>query len=49
MEGHCPEQTAALLDVRLTTVRWHLASMFRKTGTGRQAELVRALLSLRRL
>ena len=43
------EKIAAMLDVRLTTVRWHLASLFRKTGTSRQAELVRALLSLRRL
>jgi DNA-binding CsgD family transcriptional regulator len=49
MQGHSPEQIAGMLDVRLTTVRWHLASLFRKTGTSRQAELVHALLSLRRL
>lgn len=48
MQGHSPEQIAALLDVRLSTVRWHLASLFRKTGTSRQDELVRALLSLQR-
>jgi len=32
--------------VKTTTVRWHLVSMYRKTGTNRQAELVRLLLSL---
>jgi DNA-binding CsgD family transcriptional regulator len=46
-QGQSPEQIAAMLDLRLSTVRWHLASLFQKTGTARQAELVRALLSLR--
>lgn len=46
MAGDSPEQAAALLDVKISTVRWHLASMFRKTGTRRQAELVRLLSSL---
>lgn len=44
--GDSPEQAAAFLDVKISTVRWHLASMYRKTGTNRQAELVRLLLSL---
>ena len=44
--GDSPEQAAAFLDVKTSTVRWHLASMYRKTGTNRQAELVRLLLSL---
>ncbi|MDI1263303.1 MAG: hypothetical protein PS018_08605 [bacterium] len=46
MTGDGPEQAATFLDVKISTVRWHLASMFRKTGTKRQAELVRLLLSL---
>jgi hypothetical protein len=29
--------------VKISTVRWHLASMYRKTATNRQAELVRLL------
>lgn len=46
MAGDSPEQAAVFLEVKTSTVRWHLASMFRKTGTSRQAELVRLLLSL---
>ncbi len=46
MTGDSPEQAAAFLEVKTSTVRWHLASMYRKTGTNRQAELVRLLLSL---
>jgi DNA-binding CsgD family transcriptional regulator len=46
MMGDNPEQAAAFLEVKISTVRWHLASMYRKTGTNRQAELVRLLLSL---
>jgi DNA-binding CsgD family transcriptional regulator len=46
MMGESPEQAAAFLDVKTSTVRWHLASMYRKTDTNRQAELVRLLLSL---
>ena len=46
MMGDSPEQAAAFLNVKTTTVRWHLVSMYRKTGTNRQAELVRLLLSL---
>ena len=46
MMGDSPEQAAVFLEVKTSTVRWHLASMYRKTGTSRQAELVRLLLSL---
>lgn len=44
--GDSPERAAQALDVSITTVRWHLASLYRKTGTGRQAELVRRLLGV---
>ncbi len=44
--GDSPEQAAAFLQVKTATARWHLASIYRKTGTKRQAELVRLLLSL---
>ncbi len=46
MMGDSPEQAAAFLQVKTATARWHLASMYRKTGTNRQAELLRLLLSL---
>ena len=46
MMGDSPEQAAAFLHVKTATARWHLASMYRKTGTNRQAELLRLLLSL---
>jgi DNA-binding CsgD family transcriptional regulator len=44
--GDTPEQLAAALNIRISTARWHLAALYRKTGTSRQAELVRLLLSL---
>ena len=46
MMGDSPEQVAAFLQVKTATARWHLASIYRKTGTSRQAEAVRLLLSL---
>jgi DNA-binding CsgD family transcriptional regulator len=46
MMGDSPEQAAAFLEVKTATARWHLASIYRKTGTKRQVELVRLLLSL---
>jgi DNA-binding CsgD family transcriptional regulator/PAS domain-containing protein len=46
MMGDSPEQAAAFLHLKTATARWHLASMYRKTGTKRQAELLRLLLSL---
>lgn len=46
MMGDSPERAAESLHVKITTVRWHLASLYRKTRTNRQAELVRLLLSV---
>ena len=46
MQGDTPEQAAAALNVKTSTARFHLRSMFQKTDTRRQAELVRLLLSL---
>jgi DNA-binding CsgD family transcriptional regulator len=46
MMGDSPEQAAAILDIKTSTARWHLASLYRKTGTSRQAQLLRLLLSL---
>lgn len=46
MMGDTPEQAAAALNIRTSTARWHLASLYRKTGTSRQAQLVRLLLSM---
>lgn len=46
MIGDSPERAAEALDVRISTVRWHLAALYRKTGTNRQADLMRLLLSV---
>ena len=46
MMGDSPEQAAATLNIKISTARWHLAALYRKTGAKRQAELVRLLLSL---
>ena len=46
MTGDSPEQAAEALGISITTVRWHLAALYRKTDTNRQAELVRLLLSM---
>jgi DNA-binding CsgD family transcriptional regulator len=46
MMGDSPEQAATTLSIKTSTARWHLASLYRKTGTSRQAQLVRLLLSL---
>jgi DNA-binding CsgD family transcriptional regulator len=45
MRGDSPEEAAAKLGIKTSTARWHLASLYRKTGTGRQAQLVQRLLS----
>ena len=45
MMGDSPEQAAAFLEVKIATARWHLAALYRKTGTSRQAQLVRLLMS----
>jgi DNA-binding CsgD family transcriptional regulator/PAS domain-containing protein len=39
--GDTPAEVAATLDVSITTVRTHLARIFDKTGTARQADLIR--------
>ena len=46
MNGDTPQQAAAALGIKLSTARFHLGALFRKTDTRRQAELVRLLLSL---
>ena len=46
MMGESPEQAAQSLSIKISTARWHLSSIYRKTGTRRQADLVRILLSL---
>lgn len=43
MAGDTPERAAEALGVTVATVRTYLASIFRKTETNRQAELVRLL------
>lgn len=45
VNGASLEEAAKLSGVGLPTLRTQLASMFRKTGTGRQSELLRRLLS----
>lgn len=44
--GDSPSEAASALDIKVSTARWHLAALYRKTGTNRQADLVRLLLSL---
>jgi DNA-binding CsgD family transcriptional regulator len=46
-EGMTLQRAAVALGVRLSTARTHLKHIFEKTGTRRQAELVRSLLSQR--
>jgi DNA-binding CsgD family transcriptional regulator/PAS domain-containing protein len=45
-QGHAPEAIAEILGLGLATVRSHLADLFRRTDTARQAELVARTLSL---
>jgi DNA-binding CsgD family transcriptional regulator/PAS domain-containing protein len=49
MQGDTPEQAAITLGVKTSTARWHLAALYRKTGTNRQAQLVRLLMSVPRI
>jgi DNA-binding CsgD family transcriptional regulator len=44
--GESPEQAAAFLKIKISTARWRLASLYRKTGTRRQTDLLRLLLSI---
>jgi DNA-binding CsgD family transcriptional regulator len=41
VEGAAPAEIAETYGIALSTVRTHLASLFRKTGTRRQPEVVR--------
>lgn len=45
-QGHTPDEISDLLGITAATVRSHLADLFRRTGTARQAELVARALSL---
>lgn len=45
-QGNTVDEAARALGIRITTARTHLARLFLKTGTARQAELLRALLML---
>jgi DNA-binding CsgD family transcriptional regulator len=44
-KGHRLDQSAEMLGVAYETVRKHLKQVFGKTGTDRQAELVRLLVT----
>ena len=44
LDGRTPAESAQALSLSLHTVRAHLARMFAKTGTRRQAELVRVIM-----
>lgn len=46
MLGESPEQAANSLGLKISTARWHLRSMYRKTGASGQTQLVRLLLSV---
>ncbi|GAB3625276.1 helix-turn-helix transcriptional regulator [Pandoraea terrae] len=46
-QGHTLPAVADALGIAPATVRTHLKHLFRKTGTARQADLVRCLLSVR--
>lgn len=48
LEGFLPKEVAQKHGVSLDTVRKHLKSIFKKTATNRQAELVRLLLNMPR-
>jgi DNA-binding CsgD family transcriptional regulator len=45
VSGHTKESISAVLNISPGTVRVHFSSLFRKTRTGRQADLVRVLLT----
>jgi DNA-binding CsgD family transcriptional regulator len=45
-QGHAPDEIADIPGVSVTTVRSHLADLFAKSGTSRQAKLVARTLSL---
>lgn len=46
LSGHSLESLAQAIGIRHNTVRNHLQSIFRKTGTNRQSDLVRLLMNI---
>jgi DNA-binding CsgD family transcriptional regulator len=44
--GYSPDQAAGALEVRISTVRWHLKRVFAKTGVSGQTELTALLQSV---
>jgi DNA-binding CsgD family transcriptional regulator len=46
VDGHTPEDAAREMKINVSTARWHLKQIFEKTGTNRQAELVRLILGM---
>jgi DNA-binding CsgD family transcriptional regulator len=46
VQGHSVESLSEMLGISINTARVHLASLFRKTGTNRQTDLVRLLLKV---
>ena len=45
-QGHTPEAISEIIGISSTTVRSHLSELFRRTGTGRQADLLARALSM---
>jgi DNA-binding CsgD family transcriptional regulator/PAS domain-containing protein len=45
-QGHTPEAISDIIGISSTTVRSHLSELFRRTGTGRQADLLARTLYL---
>jgi DNA-binding CsgD family transcriptional regulator len=43
--GRSPQGVADVLGIALSTVKWHLLKIFEKTGTSRQADLVRLVVA----
>jgi DNA-binding CsgD family transcriptional regulator len=43
--GRSPQEVADGLGIALSTVKWHLLKIFEKTGTSRQADLVRLVVA----
>jgi DNA-binding CsgD family transcriptional regulator len=48
LRGETLEDAAHALGIKISTARTHLAHVFLKTGTSRQSELMRLLLSMPR-
>lgn len=46
VEGSTTEETAGRQGINVSTVRWHMKQIFDKTGTSRQGDLVRLIMSM---